>query len=130
VVPAEVGITFDRRAAVVYPGVVGLMSGLVGAGGAFLIMPILLGLLRLPLRLSIGTSLAIAGVAALAGFLGKLVTGQVPLWPTVAVVLGSLGGAAVGARVSHRAPTRVLRASLAAVIALVTLRVWIDVLFH
>jgi uncharacterized membrane protein YfcA len=130
VVPARPEITFDRKEAVAYPAMIGLMSGLVGAGGAFLIMPVLLGVLRLPLRLSIGTSLAIAGVAALAGFLGKLVTGQVPLWPTVAVVAGSLGGAAVGARVSHRAPPGVLRASLGAVIALVTLRVWIDVLFH
>jgi len=128
--PAEAVVTFDRKAAVVYPVVVGLMSGLVGAGGAFLITPVLLGLLRLPLRLSIGTSLAIAGIAAVAGFLGKLVTSQVPLWPTVAVVAGSLGGAAVGARVSHRAPPRVLRASLVVVIALVTLRVWIDVLSH
>jgi uncharacterized membrane protein YfcA len=130
VVPPEANVAFDRKAAVVYPTVIGLMSGLVGAGGAFLIMPVLFGLMRLPLRLSIGTSLAIAGVAALAGFLGKVVTGQVPLWPTVVVVTGSLGGAAVGALVSHRAPTAVLRASLGAVIAVVTLRVWIDVLFH
>jgi uncharacterized membrane protein YfcA len=130
VVPLEAGITFDRGAAVVYPAAIGLLSGLVGAGGAFLIMPVLVGLLRLPLRLSIGTSLAIAGVAALAGFLGKLATGQVPFWPTVAVVAGALSGAALGARVSHRAPTRVLRASLGVLIALVTLRVWIDVLTH
>jgi uncharacterized membrane protein YfcA len=128
--PAEAEIAFDRKAAVGYPAVIGLLSGLVGAGGAFLIMPVLFGLMRIPLRLSIGTSLAIAGISALAGFLGKLVTSQVPLWPTVAVVLGSLAGAGIGARASHRAPTRVLRASLGALIAVVTLRVWIDVLFH
>jgi uncharacterized membrane protein YfcA len=69
--PAEAVVTFDRKAAVVYPVVVGLMSGLVGAGGAFLITPVLLGLLRLPLRLSIGTSLAIAGLPPSPGSSGS-----------------------------------------------------------
>lgn len=121
-------VAFDRWAAIVYPATIGLLSGLVGAGGAFLLVPVLAGMMRIPLRLSIGTSLAIAGIAALAGFLGKLLTGQVPLWPTVAVVGGSVVGAAVGARLSHRAPARVLRAVLGGLIALVTLRVWADVL--
>jgi uncharacterized membrane protein YfcA len=126
--PIDPGAAFDRWGAVVYPAIVGLMSGLVGAGGAFLLVPVLVGMMRIPLRLSIGTSLAIAGIAAIAGLVGKLVTGQVPLWPTAAVVTGSVLGAMVGARVSHRAPTRVLRVVLGGVIALVTLRVWIDVL--
>ena len=120
--------SFDRRAAIAYPGAIGLLSGLVGAGGAFLLVPVRVGMMRIPLRLGIGTSLAIAGMAAVTGLLGKLLTGQVPAWPTVAVVGGSLLGAMAGARVSRRAPTRVLRAVLGGVIALVTLRVWVDVL--
>jgi len=119
---------FDRAAALAYPGVIGLASGLVGAGGAFLLTPVLTGLLGLPLRVSIGTSLAIAVVAAAAGFLGKLVTGQVPLVPALAAVGGSLVGSAVGARLSRRAPVGLLRGLLAALIALATLRVWLDVL--
>jgi hypothetical protein len=119
---------FDRKAAIAYPATIGLLSGLVGAGGAFLLVPVLVAMMRVPLRLSIGTSLAIAGIAALTGFLGKFATGQVPLWPTVAVVGGSIVGAMVGARLSHRAPTRLLRVVLGGLIALVTLRVWVDVL--
>ena len=126
--PVAGPVAVDRWAAIVYPATIGLLSGLVGAGGAFLLVPVLAGVMRIPLRLSIGTSLAIAGIAALAGFLGKLLTGQVPPWPTVTVVGGSLVGAAVGARLSRRAPTRVLRAVLGGLIALVTLRVWADVL--
>jgi uncharacterized membrane protein YfcA len=121
---------YDRRAAIAYPAAIGLLSGLVGAGGAFLLVPVLVGMMRIPLRLTIGTSLAIAGIAAVTGFFGKLLTGQVPLWPTVAVVGGSVLGAAAGARLSHRAPTRVLRAVLGGLLALVTLRVWSDVLFR
>jgi uncharacterized membrane protein YfcA len=127
---AEAEVTFDRRAAMVYPAAIGVMSGLVGAGGAFLLMPVLVGVMRIPFRVSIGTSLAITGASALTGFLGKLVTAQVPLWPTVAVVAGGLVGVVVGARLSRRAPTRMLRATLGVLIVLATLRVWADVLSH
>ncbi len=121
---------FNRVAAVAYPGVIGVASGLVGAGGAFLLVPVLIALLRIPVRVSIGTSLAITGLSASMGFLGKALTAQIPLWPAVAVVLGSLGGAPLGARVSHRAPVNVLRAVLAVLIVVVTVRVWVDVLSH
>ena len=123
-------LDFDRWAAVVYPGIIGFLSGLVGAGGAFLLMPVLIGMMRIPVRRSIGTSLAIAGIAAATGFLGKLVTAQVPLWPTVAVVGGSIGGAVAGARLSRRVPEGLLRLSLAALLLLVTVRVWVDVISH
>ena len=91
-------------------------------------MPVLIGVMRVPVRLSIGTSLAIAGAGALLGFVGKLATGQVPFIATVAVVAGSLPGASLGAHLSRRAPVGVLRIILGAVIALAALRVWIDVL--
>lgn len=123
----EAGVGFSRGAAIAYPGVIGLMSGLVGAGGAFLLMPVLIGLLRIPVRLSIGTSLAMVGISAVAGFVGKAVTGQVPFREAVALVLGSLAGAALGSRASHRVPVAALRYVLVALIAMVMARIWIDV---
>jgi uncharacterized membrane protein YfcA len=135
ITPAEAGpaataetMPFNRTEAVCIPGVVGMMSGLVGAGGAFLLMPVLIGFMRVPVRLSIGTSLAMAGAGALLGFVGKLATGQVPFIAAAAVVAGSLPGASLGAHLSRRAPVGVLRVILGAVIALAALRVWIDVL--
>ena len=126
----EAAVPFNRGAAIVYPGVIGLMSGLVGAGGAFLLVPVLIGLMGIPVRLSIGTSLAMVGMMAVAGFLGKAVTGQVPLWEAVAVVLGALAGAALGSRASHRVPVAALRFVLVALIVVVMARVWIDVFSH
>jgi len=123
-------VSFNRGAAVAYPAAIGLASGLVGAGGAFLLVPVLIAILRIPVRVSIGTSLAMTGAAAAMGFLGKALTAQVPLWPAVAVILGSLSGASVGAKVSHRAPVNLLRVVLAVLVAIVTVRVWADVLFH
>jgi uncharacterized protein len=120
-------VRFKRGAAIGYPAAIGLASGLVGAGGAFLLVPVLIALLGVPVRTSIGTSLAMTGLSASMGFLGKAVTDQIPFWPGVAVVLGSLAGAPLGAKVSQRAPVRVLRFVLAALIAIVASRVWMDV---
>jgi uncharacterized membrane protein YfcA len=107
---------------------VGIAAGLVGAGAAFLLVPLLITIFKLPTRLAIGTSLAITLWTATAGFLGKLITAQVPFGPALALVLGALPGAQIGERVSHAAPAQVLRKLLAAVTAVVAVRVWIDAL--
>lgn len=123
-------VEFSRAAAVAYCGSIGLVAGLVGAGGAFLLVPVLVGLMRIPMRVSIGTSLAMVGISAVTGFLGKALTGQVPLGPAVTVVLASLSGAPLGGRVSRRVPVAVLRGVLVSIITLVMLRVWYDVATH
>ena len=51
---------------------VGLLTGIVGAGGGFLIIPALVLLGRLPMKLAVGTSLVIISVKSLVGFLGDL----------------------------------------------------------
>ncbi|MEX2223919.1 MAG: sulfite exporter TauE/SafE family protein [Candidatus Rokuibacteriota bacterium] len=123
-------VAFNRAGAIAACGSIGLVAGLIGAGGAFLLVPVLVGVMRIPMRLSIGTSLAIVGMSAVTGFLGKALTGQVPLWPALTVVLASLTGAPLGGRVSRRVPVTVLRGVLAGIIALVMLRVWYDVVTH
>jgi uncharacterized membrane protein YfcA len=124
---AAAEMPFKRASAMVYAAVIGIASGLVGAGGAFLLIPVLIAVLRIPVRVSIGTSLAMTGMSASMGFVGKALTAQIPLWPAVVVVLGSVAGAPLGARVSQQAPVNVLRTVLAALIALVMVRVWVDV---
>jgi len=51
---------------------VGLLTGLVGAGGGFLIIPALVLLARLPMKMAVGTSLLIIAAKSLIGFLGDL----------------------------------------------------------
>ena len=122
------GTALSRTLAVVALALIGFASGLVGAGGAFLTVPVMIALLRLPVRLAIGTSLAVTVMSALTGVLGKALTAQIPLGPAGAVMLGSLVGAGVGSRISRRVPVRVLRLVLAGLVALVAVRVWWDVL--
>ena len=123
-------VEWSRGTAIAICAAIGLVAGLVGAGGAFLLVPVLVGVMRVPMRLSIGTSLAMVGISAVTGFLGKALTGQVPLWPALTVVLASLTGAPLGGRVSRRVPVPVLRGVLAGIIALVMFRVWYDVISH
>ncbi|MCW5932364.1 MAG: sulfite exporter TauE/SafE family protein [Bacteroidetes bacterium] len=51
---------------------IGMITGLIGAGGGFLIIPALVNLLRLPMKTAIGTSLLIISVNSLTGFLFSL----------------------------------------------------------
>ena len=97
---------------------VGLGAGLVGAGGAFLLVPLLLYVVRVPLRVTIGSSLAITAFASISGVAGKLATGQVALVPALAVVAGALPGAQIGSHFSARLLGRWLKIGLAAIVVL------------
>lgn len=57
--------------------VVGVLTGLVGAGGGFLIIPALVLLSKLPMKEAVGTSLLIISAKSLIGFTGEI--GQAPL---------------------------------------------------
>ncbi len=72
---------------------VGLLTGLVGAGGGFLIIPALVLGARLPMQRAVGTSLAIIALNSLIGFGGDLGAGRVIDWP---FLLGFLAFALVG----------------------------------
>jgi uncharacterized protein len=91
------------RQALCYGAAVGSLTGLVGAGGGFLIVPALVLLGGLEMPAAIGTSLVVIAMSSFAGLAGRL--GHVPLdWPltllvTAAAVIGSFGGGALVGRV-------------------------------
>lgn len=60
--------------------VVGVVTGLVGAGGGFLIVPALVILVGLPMKEAVGTSLVIIAIKSLIGFLGDVGVGQAIDW--------------------------------------------------
>lgn len=68
---------------------VGTVTGLVGAGGGFLIIPALVLLARLPMKIAVGTSLMIIAVKSLIGFTGDLMNPQIFMdWPLLFTVTG------------------------------------------
>ncbi len=108
---------------------VGLLGGLVGQGGSFLLIPLMLHGLRLPTRLTIGSSLGIVFLSSLAAFVGKWATGQVPLALAAVLVLGAVPGARLGAAFSRRTPPPVLRYCFAGLYAIVVAALWHGLLF-
>lgn len=76
--------------------VVGVLTGLVGAGGGFLIIPALVLLARLPMKMAVGTSLLIIAVKSLVGFLGDI-SEQIIDWNFLAIFSGfAIGGILIG----------------------------------
>jgi uncharacterized membrane protein YfcA len=90
--------------------VVGAVTGLVGAGGGFLVVPALVLLGGLPMAVAVGTSLVVIAMksfAALAGYLSSVhIDWSLALALTAAAVLGGV----LGGRLTGRIPDRVLRA--------------------
>lgn len=81
---------------------VGAVTGLVGAGGGFLIIPALVVLAGLPMKEAIGTSLLIISVKSLAGFLGDMGIGM-PVDVMMLTMLStlSIGGILLGSFLSR-----------------------------
>ncbi len=71
------GLIYNYPMIVLEGAVIGTITGFVGAGGGFLIIPALVLLARLPMKLAVGTSLLIISVKSLAGFLGDLNNQQI-----------------------------------------------------
>jgi uncharacterized membrane protein YfcA len=76
---------------------VGTLSGLVGAGGGFLLVPALALLGGLPMPAAVGTSLVVIAMQSFAGLAGHLATEHID-WRLAAVVTAAVGGALVGGR--------------------------------
>ncbi|MFF9457770.1 sulfite exporter TauE/SafE family protein [Streptomyces flaveolus] len=91
--------------------VVGAVTGLVGSGGGFLVVPALAILGGLPMGIAVGTSLLVIAMKSFAGLAGHLsgvtIDWGIALTVTVAAVAGSL----VGARLAGRIPQDALRKS-------------------
>ena len=71
------GIIYNYPMIILEGAVIGTITGIVGAGGGFLIIPALVLLARLPMKMAIGTSLLIISVKSLAGFLGDMSNQQI-----------------------------------------------------
>ncbi len=74
--------------------VVGALTGLVGAGGGFLIIPALVILAKLPMKEAVGTSLLIIAAKSLIGFIGDIQSGGDIDW-TFLVIFTLIAGAGI-----------------------------------
>lgn len=82
--------------------IVGGMTGMVGAGGGFLIIPALVILARLPMKEAIGTSLVIITMKSLVGFLGEKDYASMDWVLLSTVTLAAIVGIFIGGRISNQ----------------------------
>ena len=129
-IPDPSQVSFNLPMAIVIALVIGLLGGIVGQGGSFILIPLMLYVLKLPTRIVIGSSLTLVFLASLGGFAGKLATGQIPLLPAACLAVAALLGAQIGSVVSHHTRPRWLRFGLALVVTLAAVGITVDVLMN
>ena len=89
--------------------IAGLASGYVGVGGGFIMVPLMLAVLDIPMSLASGTSLIAIMILAIPGVIEQGLLGNIDYLAGIAIVVGSIPGALVGARLVRVVPERQLR---------------------
>lgn len=117
-------ISFNRVIAMASAFLIGIVSGIVGAGGAFMLIPVMLTILKIPPRTTIASSLAIVLFSAIGGVVGKIATMPIPLEPVLYTVLGSLAGAPLGAWFGAKINVKYLRYGLVVIIVFTAVKIW------
>ena len=103
---------------------VGALTGVIGIGGGFLIVPALVVLARVPMRQAVGTSLAVITTNASAGFAGQYDFARIP-WDFVTVFSGTaIVGIVLGTWMSRFADQRTLKRAFAVLLLVIAIFVF------
>jgi uncharacterized membrane protein YfcA len=121
------GGNFNKTAGIGIGLGVGSFVGLLGIGGGFIIIPLMVYILRIPLRVTIGTSLLIILVSSLGTIPGKFTVGHIDFLTTLLVLLGSVVGALLGAHLNRRVCVGFLRWALFSALVLIFLIVGYEI---
>jgi uncharacterized membrane protein YfcA len=100
---------------------VGCLTGFLGVGGGFIIVPSLMLFAGLPMPTAVGTSLMVIALNCAAGLLGHLGEGGVPLRATAAYTGVAIVGGFLGERLASRLSPRALRRGFAVFVILLAL---------
>ncbi|HVT37902.1 MAG TPA: sulfite exporter TauE/SafE family protein [Gemmatimonadaceae bacterium] len=101
----------------------GALTGLVGIGGGFLIVPALVALAQVPMRRAVGTSLLIITMNSVAGFAGQHRMAQIPLRFVITFSAVAMAGIVVGTRLSRHVEQRTLKRAFA--LLLLSIAAWV-----
>ncbi|TCS93970.1 sulfite exporter TauE/SafE family protein [Hazenella coriacea] len=121
-------VDFNRWIAVISALIVGISSGIVGAAGAFILVPIMLLILKIPTRVTIASSLAITFISSIGSTVGKVLAGDILFWPAIVMVIASIIAAPLGAKLSTRLNTTFLKGLLAVLIMGTAIKIWLEIL--
>lgn len=121
-------VNFNKWLAAFFAFLVGIGAGIVGAAGAFILVPIMLLVLKIPTRMTIASSLAITFISSIGSTAGKIFTGQVLFIPAVVMIVASLIASPLGANFGKKVNTKILQIILALLILGTAIKIWIELL--
>jgi uncharacterized protein len=127
--PADVNKTSENRnglIVIVSGAAIGFLTGLLGVGGGFLIVPALVMLVGLPMSQAVGTSLVIIAANSIAGLAGHLNGSGLDIWLAVIFIAAGLAGSLWGARLSRRLPETRMRQAFALFVVILAMVVLVD----
>ncbi|MDN3694032.1 sulfite exporter TauE/SafE family protein [Chryseobacterium tructae] len=81
---------------------VGILTGLVGAGGGFMIIPALVNLLKVPIKTAIGTSLVIISLNSLIGFFSSISNAKIEWNVLITIAVIAIIGIIIGSQISKK----------------------------
>lgn len=103
-------MTYNYPMILLEGAVVGVLTGLVGAGGGFLIIPALVLLAKMPMKMAVGTSLFIIAAKSLIGFTGDLQGSEVIDWKLLGIFTAfAVAGIFIGIMLSKKIPGEKLK---------------------
>ncbi|MCH9548206.1 sulfite exporter TauE/SafE family protein [Staphylococcus epidermidis] len=122
VAPSTSHIKFNRLLLITIGGIIGLVSGIVGAGGAFII-PVLLVIFKLPMNTVVTNSIVIAFISSIGAFIIKLLQGYIPVNSAIPLILGSILFTPLGMKIGQKIPDYIQKmiVSILIVIAIIKL---------
>ncbi|AYZ11309.1 sulfite exporter TauE/SafE family protein [Chryseobacterium arthrosphaerae] len=82
--------------------IVGILTGLVGAGGGFMIIPALVNLLKIPMKTAVGTSLVIISFNSLIGFIASAETEKTDWKILISIAAIAVAGIMIGTHLSKK----------------------------
>ena len=121
-------VDFNKWLAAVLAFFTGIAAGIVGAGGAFLLVPIMLTVLKIPTRMTIASSLAITFISSIGVTAGKISTGQVEYMPAAIIAIVSIIASPLGVKAGKKVNAKVLQIILAILITVTAIKIWLDIL--
>ena len=123
VAPSTSHIKFNRLLLITIGGIIGLVSGIVGAGGAFIIIPVLLVIFKLPMNTVVTNSIVIAFISSIGAFIIKLLQGYIPVSSAIPLILGSILFTPLGMKIGQKIPDYIQKmiVSILIVIAIIKL---------
>jgi uncharacterized membrane protein YfcA len=104
----------------------GFGFGVLGVGGGFFYVPLLIMLFDLPLKIAIGTSLMIVLCNAIPGIIGKLLSVRFDIFIGLAVAAGAIAGSKIGTYLNRKINVKVIRIIFIIFLSIIIARVGWD----